>query len=98
MKRTVKAAIAAIALAAGGGIAAQSAIPEIAFESRADLLRFPDAVHMGEAAGVATNSKGDIFLYTRTGNPSISLGTSPRAWGSALMRRVTSNPSMAGIR
>ena len=31
---------------------------------------------MGEAAGVATNSKGDIFLYTRTGNPSLTLGTS----------------------
>ena len=31
---------------------------------------------MGEAAGVATNSKGDIFLYTRTGNPTITLGTS----------------------
>jgi hypothetical protein len=31
---------------------------------------------MGEAAGVATNSKGDIFLFTRTGNPTITLGTS----------------------
>ena len=31
---------------------------------------------MGEAAGVATNSKGDIFVYTRTGHPTISLGTS----------------------
>ena len=30
---------------------------------------------MGEAAGVATNSKGDIFLYTRTGNPTMTLGT-----------------------
>ena len=46
------------------------------FDSNADLLKFPDNIHMGEAAGVATNSKGDIFLYTRTGNPSITLGTS----------------------
>ena len=76
MKRSIKAVVTAIALATGSGIVAQSAIPEIAFESRADLLRFPDAVHMGEAAGVATNSKGDIFLYTRTGNPSVTLGTS----------------------
>ena len=41
-----------------------------------DLLKFPDNLNMGEAAGVATNSKGDIFVYTRTGNPTITLGTS----------------------
>src|SRR4249920_654369 len=74
--RSIKALFAAAALAAGSGLFAQSAVPEITFESKADLLRFPDAVHMGEAAGVATNSKGDIFLYTRTGNPSVTLGTS----------------------
>src|SRR5205823_11718068 len=38
-------------------------------------LKFPDNIHMGEAAGVATNSKGDIFVYTRTGHPTISIGT-----------------------
>jgi streptogramin lyase len=76
MKRSIKALFAAVALAAGSGLFAQSAIPEIAFDSRSDLLRFPEAVHMGEAAGVATNSKGDIFLYTRTGNPTVTLGTS----------------------
>jgi len=76
MKRSVQAVLTAIALASGSGIVAQPAIPEIAFESRADLLRFPDAIHMGEAAGVATNSKGDIFLYTRTGNPTMTLGSS----------------------
>ena len=27
-------------------------------------------------AGVATNSKGEIFVYTRTGHPTISIGTS----------------------
>jgi DNA-binding beta-propeller fold protein YncE len=56
----------------------QSSVPEIPFESvgTPDLLKFPDNVHMGEAAGVATNSKGEIFLYTRTGNPTMTLGTS----------------------
>jgi hypothetical protein len=38
-------------------------------------LKFPDNIYMGEAAGVATNSKGDVFVYTRTGNPTITLGT-----------------------
>jgi len=31
---------------------------------------------MGEAAGVATNSKGHIFVYTRTGAANATLGTS----------------------
>jgi DNA-binding beta-propeller fold protein YncE len=56
-------------------VAAQSSMPEIAFDS-ADPLKFPDNIYLGEVAGVATNSKGDIFVYTRTGHPTISLGTS----------------------
>jgi DNA-binding beta-propeller fold protein YncE len=39
-------------------------------------LNFPANITLGEAAGVATNSKGDVFVYTRTGHPTISLGTS----------------------
>jgi DNA-binding beta-propeller fold protein YncE len=54
---------------------AQVSVPEISFDSAANLLKFPDNIHMGEAAGVATNSKGDIFVYTRTGHPTISIGT-----------------------
>ncbi|HEY4362732.1 MAG TPA: peptidyl-alpha-hydroxyglycine alpha-amidating lyase family protein [Bryobacteraceae bacterium] len=53
-----------------------SAQPEINFDSNPDLLKWPANIHMGEAAGVATNSKGDVFVYTRTGHPTISLGTS----------------------
>ncbi len=49
--------------------------PEIRFDS-SEPLKFPDNIHLGEAAGVATNSKGDVFVYTRTGHPTISLGTS----------------------
>src|SRR5207247_4938989 len=33
-------------------------------------------IYLGEVGGVAANSKGDIFVYTRTGHPTISLGTS----------------------
>src|SRR5580658_11352104 len=61
-------------LLAGIPIAAQS-VPEIRFDS-SDLLKLPDNIFLGEAAGVATNSRGDIFVYTRTGHPTISLGTS----------------------
>ncbi len=63
------------AVAAMAALSAQQP-PEIAFDANPGLLKFPTDIHMGEAAGVATNSKGDIFLYTRTGNPTITLGTS----------------------
>jgi DNA-binding beta-propeller fold protein YncE len=57
-------------------LSAQLTIPEVQFDSNADLLKFPADIHLGEAAGVATNSKGDIFVYSRTGNPNIVIGTS----------------------
>jgi len=57
-------------------VAAQLSVPEISFDSAVDPLKLPDNVYLGEVAGVATNSKGDIFVYTRTGHPTISLGGS----------------------
>jgi len=53
---------------------AQLAIPEIAFDA-IDPITLPDNLYLGEAVGVATNSKGHIFVYTRTGNPAATLGT-----------------------
>ena len=73
MKRFVQLLLAATLLA-GIPAAAQFAVPEIPFDSAADPLKFPDNIHLGEAAGVATNSKGDVFVYTRTGHPTISIG------------------------
>jgi len=73
--------VVVVALLAGIPAAAQFAVPEIRFES-ADVLKFPDNIHLGEAAGVATNSKGDVFVYTRTGHPTVSIGTArPYAHG-----------------
>ncbi len=63
-----------ILLFAGMPLLAQT--PEIAFDSASNLLKYPDSVTIGEVAGVATNSKGDLFVYTRTGHPTISIGTS----------------------
>jgi DNA-binding beta-propeller fold protein YncE len=58
------------------GIAAQPAVPEIPFDSVPNLLNMPADVYLGEAAGVATSSKGHLFVYTRTGNPTVGLGNS----------------------
>src|SRR6516162_1952220 len=67
---------------------AQNSAPEIAFDSASNALTLPDDIYLGEVAGVAANSKGDIYVYTRTGHPTVSLGTS-RAFahgGSRLFR------------
>ena len=41
-------------------------VPEIAYESVPNLLKFPANLYLGEGIGVATNSKGHIFVYTRS--------------------------------
>jgi len=56
-------------------LAAQN-VPEIAFDSVANPLTLPDDIYLGEVGGVAANSKGDIYVYTRTGHPTVSLGSS----------------------
>ena len=41
-------------------------VPEIPYESVPNLLKFPPNLYLGEGIGVATNSKGHIFVYTRS--------------------------------
>ena len=64
------AALAAVVIVLGGGLAAQST-PEITFDANADILSLPS---YGEVAGVATNSKGHVFVYARTGHAVATLG------------------------
>ena len=56
-------------------LSAQS-IPEIPYDSTPNLLKMPPHIYLGEAAGVATNSKGNIFVYTRTGSSNAVMGGS----------------------
>jgi hypothetical protein len=55
---------------------AQSDAPEIRFDSVPNPLKLPANIYLGEVGGVATNSRGDVFVYTRTGHPTITIGTS----------------------
>ena len=57
------------------GTAAIAPAQDVAFDSVVNLLKFPDNIPIGEVAGVATNSKGDIIVYTRTGHPTLTFGT-----------------------
>jgi DNA-binding beta-propeller fold protein YncE len=55
---------------------APTSVPEIPFDASADFLKLPSDTYLGEVAGVATNSRGQLFVYTRTGNPTVALGNS----------------------
>ena len=59
-----------------GSLWAQTSVPEIPYDSAPNLLKLPEHIHMGEAVGVATNSQGHIFVYTRTGSTNGVLGGS----------------------
>lgn len=61
---------AAILLSAGLSHAQTKAkaenVPDIPYDSVPGFLKFPPNIYMGEGIGVATNSKGHIFVYTRS--------------------------------
>jgi hypothetical protein len=60
--------------AAPAHAASSGAIPAITYDSVAGFLKLPENLYLGEAAGVASNSKGHVFVYTRTGSPFIAVG------------------------
>jgi DNA-binding beta-propeller fold protein YncE len=95
MTRALKLATFAIALLSVP-VTAQLSIPEISYDA-VDPLKLPDDLYLGEAAGVATNSKGNIFVYTRTGNPSATLGTR-RTFSRGAARLFEFDPSGKFIR
>jgi hypothetical protein len=67
--------IACLALASASGLtlgaqtkAKAEHVPEISFRSVPSFFKLPPDVYFGEGIGVATNSKGHIFVYTRSGD------------------------------
>ena len=55
----------AIFMTAPLALFAQQGAPEIPFESVPNLLKLPDNMYLGEVSGVAVNSKGHIFVFSR---------------------------------
>lgn len=50
--------------------ARQATAPEIPFESVPDFLKLPAGFNFGEVAGVAVDSKGRIYVFSRSGSAS----------------------------
>src|SRR5437588_6217484 len=47
-------------------VAAAQNVPQLAFDSVPDFLKLPAGMNFGEVPGVAVNSKGHVFVFTRS--------------------------------
>src|SRR5947208_16884104 len=79
-ENTMKITLHILTVTLSGGLLAapalaQNSAPEIKFDSVPNAIQLPNGLYLGELAGVATKSKGDIFVYTRTGHPTVPICT-----------------------
>ena len=58
---------AAVAQGGGAPAKAKATTPEIPFESVPNFFKKPAGIYTGENMGIATNSKGNIYIYHRAG-------------------------------
>ncbi|MGH9742793.1 MAG: peptidyl-alpha-hydroxyglycine alpha-amidating lyase family protein [Candidatus Acidiferrum sp.] len=63
MKRSIIVSVLSLAFGAGALFAQQP--PEIPYHSVPDFLKLPPNIYFGEVAGVAVNSKGHVFVFSR---------------------------------
>ena len=80
MRRCLVSCFVVLVLLFAGSLLAQQNVPpraqayatarDIPYDSVPDFLKLPTGLYLGEAIGVARNSKGDVFVYTRSGESS----------------------------
>jgi sugar lactone lactonase YvrE len=56
-----------VAQPVAGPAKAKATTPEIPFDTVPNFFKMPTGLYMGEGVGVATNSKGHVFVYSRSG-------------------------------
>jgi DNA-binding beta-propeller fold protein YncE len=74
MGRVCTCLMVAVLLGAGpvfGQAKAKATTPEIPYDSVSFVKTMPAGLYMGEAIGVATNSKGNVFVMTRSGESKV---------------------------
>jgi hypothetical protein len=67
--------LATLLLAAASILAVPALAQELGYATSQPLM-LPNDTFFGMAAGVATNSKGNVFVYTRNGEPTVTLAGS----------------------
>ena len=72
MTRCLTSTFLSVLLCAGSAFAQAKAtaqnVPEIPYDSVPNFFKMPAGKYLGEAIGIATNSKGHVFVYTRSAN------------------------------
>jgi len=63
-----------LVLLSPSAFAQSTSAPELQFDSVPNFIKLPPDMHLGEAAGVATNSKGNIYVYSRGGTIANAFG------------------------
>src|SRR5689334_16020921 len=71
MRRVLIAGWAAVLMA---GPAFGQSVPELAYSGDIDFLKPPPDVYFGEVAGVAVNSTGHVFVFSRGGTVGPAFG------------------------
>src|SRR3979409_2548539 len=66
----MKTLVTAFLLALAAPAFAQQTAPEIAFDSVADFVKLPDGMNFGEVPGVSVDSKGNVYVFTRSNSAS----------------------------
>src|SRR5262245_33128228 len=98
MKRGARIVVVMLVAAAWSGgdaarLSAQSKakaenVPLIPFQSGPNFFKLPPDLYFGEGIGIATNSKGHVFVYTRSGDTRLfefdEKGTYVKEWGVGL--------------
>ena len=93
MKRYLICAAVVVGLAVAAPLFAQSKakaqnVPEIPFDAVPNFFKLPPNLYFGEGIGVATNSKGHVFVYTRSGETRLfefdQNGAFVKEWGQGL--------------
>ena len=76
---------------------AQQTVPEIPFDGDINFLKLPAGMNLGEASGVAVNSKGEIAVFTRSnsaGGP--AYGATASQLAQAVDRELAKLPKVEG--
>jgi DNA-binding beta-propeller fold protein YncE len=81
MKNCLLAGVALLALLASPS-SAQQAVADIPFDSIPDFLKLPPGDNFGECPGVAVDSKGHIYVFTRSTGAATGVPSSGDVFGS----------------